>query len=65
MGTFEEAKRIAGIHKTQRWLRARSKTEKVGLATLGAVSCYHNFGYGMGPVLRKIPLHNMPLIILK
>jgi len=37
MGSFEDAKRKAGIHKAQQWLRARSKTEKVGLATLSAV----------------------------
>lgn len=32
MGSFEDAKRRAGVLKAQRWLSARSQTEKTGLA---------------------------------
>jgi len=38
MGSFEEAKRRAGVLKAQKWLRERSKAEKAGLAALGGVA---------------------------
>lgn len=34
MGTFESAKRRAGILRAQRWVAGRSKAEKMGLAVL-------------------------------
>ena len=38
MGSFEEAKRRAGVLKAQKWLRERSKAEKTGLVALGGVA---------------------------
>ena len=35
MGSFEDAKRRAGVLKAQRWLSARSKPEKMCLAGFG------------------------------
>ena len=35
MGSFEDAKRRAGVLKAQKWLRERSKAEKMGLAGVG------------------------------
>eukprot|EP00227_Mantoniella_beaufortii_P013123 CAMPEP_0197593214 /NCGR_PEP_ID=MMETSP1326-20131121/17535_1 /TAXON_ID=1155430 /ORGANISM="Genus nov. species nov., Strain RCC2288" /LENGTH=32 /DNA_ID= /DNA_START= /DNA_END= /DNA_ORIENTATION= len=32
MGSFEDAKRRAGVLKAQKWLRERSKAEKAALA---------------------------------
>ena len=37
MGSFEDAKRRAGVLKAQRWLNARSKPEKMALAGFGMV----------------------------
>lgn len=37
MGSFEDAKRRAGVLKAQRWLAARSKAEKMGLAVFGCL----------------------------
>ena len=35
MGSFEDAKRRAGVLKAQKWLKERSAAEKLGLSALG------------------------------
>jgi hypothetical protein len=37
MGSFEDAKRRAGVLKAQRWLGARSKAEKSAMSIAGCL----------------------------